>query len=77
MSKRLSEQLAVHLSPEDKQALTKLAVLEGTDGSGYVRKLIADHLEEKRTRFRTMAAIFGGATSTESTDGPDGSQGLE
>lgn len=60
MRRKLTHQVAVHLSHDDAEALKKLAYMEGISPSEYMRNLLFEHLEVKRSYYEAMSDVFSG-----------------
>lgn len=71
MRKKLTHQVAVHLSHDDAEALKKLAYMEGISPSEYMRNLLFEHIEAKRSYYEAMSDVFSG-NGTNSSVGSDG-----
>ena len=55
----LISKLATNVTPEEFEQIVALATLSGTCRSKYLRRIIVDHLQEKRQEFELMQRAFG------------------
>ena len=56
---KCSDQLVSHVTESTARQFKKLAEVEGTTPSEYMRQLIESHLAEKRAWFEGMQKVFG------------------
>ena len=54
----LISKLATNVTPEEFEQIVALATVAGTCRSVYLRRIIVDHLEEKRHEFELMRRAF-------------------
>ena len=65
----LNGHLATHVTDEEEAQIKALAQFDGLEVSRYLRKLVIEHLDEKRTCFERMQKVFSPLSSVSSAKG--------